>query len=341
MCGELICSRGSLRHLSGSSPRVRGTPAEHRAHRRQGRFIPACAGNSASEWCGAAVGAVHPRVCGELHPDDAEVSDAVGSSPRVRGTRRDNPQLPDGRRFIPACAGNSSTRPAARTSKAVHPRVCGELSHAEVARQTSDGSSPRVRGTRVAAQRSRRAGRFIPACAGNSRQQRGRLSAASGSSPRVRGTRVRSQWERNNDRFIPACAGNSRRRRRLRSTLPVHPRVCGELVTSQHLQQPLRWFIPACAGNSWDCQPPLPTFSVHPRVCGELVKGDPAGWVQGGSSPRVRGTQRGGGRRWRVVRFIPACAGNSSRECRKELDASVHPRVCGELPASPSRRFGA
>ena len=49
-----------------------------------------------------------------------------------------------------------------------------------------------------------------------------------------------------------------------------------------------------------------------------------------GSSPRVRGTARNLFADQPVVRFIPACAGNSVFPCFCVSGISVHPRVCGE-----------
>ena len=49
-----------------------------------------------------------------------------------------------------------------------------------------------------------------------------------------------------------------------------------------------------------------------------------------GSSPRVRGTATGPWNRFRLTRFIPACAGNSRWRDIDNESRSVHPRVCGE-----------
>ena len=51
---------------------------------------------------------VHPRVCGEQVPKPSRRVDFHGSSPRVRGTVRLTHAELTNRRFIPACAGNSS-----------------------------------------------------------------------------------------------------------------------------------------------------------------------------------------------------------------------------------------
>ena len=94
----------------------------------------------------------------------------------------------------------------------------------------------------------------------------------------------------------------------------------------------LRRFIPACAGNTLmtpQCLCPMP---VHPRLCGEhLVMSSVDAWMDG-SSPPVRGTRLLDQELRSKLRFIPACAGNTT--LRRTLSASppVHPRLCGEHP---------
>ena len=72
------------------------------------------------------------------------------------------------------------------------------------------------------------------------------------------------------------------------------------------------------------------TFSVHPRACGERLVDAPDDLVQGGSSPRLRGTPAW----WTItgfgVRFIPAPAGNAAGRAQPAPHWSVHPRACGE-----------
>ena len=200
--------------VRGSSPRVRGTPNASPSAPCPRRFIPACAGNS---------------------PEQPEEREFVhGSSPRVRGTRGVRVLGEAGRRFIPACAGNSRPARGSSGSGSVHPRVCGELSAAAPMSDNLAGSSPRVRGTPGTIYAPEGGLRFIPACAGNSRQNADAPTSASvhprvcgelvlegkqprlrrGSSPRVRGTRS-GAWPR-------------------RASSSVHPRVCGELVAKLH-----------------------------------------------------------------------------------------------------------
>ena len=268
----------------------------------------------ANSVCGSALSilsTVHPRVCGELSPSTVLVQTRSGSSPRVRGTPLRAGAVAPGRRFIPACAGNSRASWPPTCRPAVHPRVCGELG---LALRDAEGNT-----------------RFIPACAGNSRVPRsvflgltvhprvcGELSmsdstscSGTGSSPRVRGTQPRRGGRPPRWRFIPACAGNSDLSPRRCERTPVHPRVCGELRRRRAVERhahgssprvrgtprpraarraPPR-FIPACAGNS------------NPTAASVTAAH--------GSSPRVRGTQPAP---------LPAITG-----------LAVHPRVCGEL----------
>ena len=69
-------------------------------------------------------------------------------------------------------------------------------------------------------------------------------------------------------------------------------------------------FIPACAGNSQYEEAYRPVDTVHPRVCGEQVLVLFSKSFVPGSSPRVRGTDKGVKSVKPVGRFIPACAGN-------------------------------
>ena len=196
----------------GSSPRVRGTrspgrtPASARTvhprvcgeleqaeHARQEirRFIPACAGNSAS--------------------NSTTATRTTGSSPRVRGTRGQSASTPFG--------------------SSVHPRVCGELVQHHDGRCRQPWFIPACAGNSHHAGRVEGiADRFIPACAGNSRPATTSTTGAS-VHPRVCGELARALAIRPfGVRFIPACAGNSVHPYVSARFGPVHPRVCGELV---------------------------------------------------------------------------------------------------------------
>ena len=175
----------------------------------------------------------------------------AGSSPRVRGTRREQQPRRRRPRFIPASAGNTSSSCATKPRHPVHPRERGE--HSRVIRTASSvsGSSPRARGTPGRASCPALSSRFIPASAGNTRRSRGRRAGRSvhprergehslrsapvtgkpGSSPRARGTRSGCLTRWAPPRFIPASAGNTSNAFTCSSGVPVHPRERGEHVS--------------------------------------------------------------------------------------------------------------
>ena len=94
--------------------------------------------------------------------------------------------------------------------------------------------------------------RFIPACAGNVNSRwasldgspvhprvcgervpvRASVRSMAGSSPRVRGTLLHLAKRRETVRFIPACAGNVKCPMTLPIEETVHPRVCGERIST-------------------------------------------------------------------------------------------------------------
>ena len=151
-------------------------------------------------------------------------------------------------------------------------------------------------------------------------------------------------------RFIPACAGNSGGQSHRSSRNSVHPRVCGEqdrrvvgpmgnggssprvrgTVSVQGVWIVSARFIPACAGNSSDKYANSQTTPVHPRVCGEQSGASSVFRPFSGSSPRVRGTALSTAILRNMLRFIPACAGNSPERAFSHPRWPVHPRVCGE-----------
>ena len=151
---------------------------------------------------------VHPRTGGEHLGKFRERIFPFGSSPHGRGTYGRDQHLGPQRRFIPARAGNISSRRRRRTEASVHPRTGGEHRLVQVYLPRCDGSSPHGRGTSSTSQGPGQMQRFIPARAGNIRcrisffthfpvhprtggeHSRCRPSASmqSGSSPHGRGT---------------------------------------------------------------------------------------------------------------------------------------------------------
>ena len=352
VCGELRQPIAQLLAQFGSSPRVRGTRRHLLLCPVAGRFIPACAGNSrvrgarlsagfgssprvrgtlVREPCEELVGRFIPACAGNSVAAPSTMGVRSGSSPRVRGTPGRRWRCSRPRRFIPACAGNS--RPPRREvdPTPVHPRVCGELCLEARRRLLRSGSSPRVRGTLVAETAQINAAAVHPRVCGELEKSCALWARMTGSSPRVRGTPRGGVGPRQARRFIPACAGNSESEPGRSAVAPVHPRVCGELPAPDRRRDPAGRFIPACAGNSRPGWRDGPASSVHPRVCGELGAGFVGCGLPAGSSPRVRGTRCAVDRERSGGRFIPACAGNSSRMRPTHCGRPVHPRVCGEL----------
>ena len=109
-CGEHSSELAMTSNVLGSSPRMRGTPWAW--VRRAGRsgIIPADAGNTALDNHSSPPFKDHPRGCGEHSGHGCRRLWHLGSSPRMRGTRRNahNQWAPWG--IIPADAGNTSSQ---------------------------------------------------------------------------------------------------------------------------------------------------------------------------------------------------------------------------------------
>ena len=361
-------SRTSRRR--GSSPLARGTRGRGLLRHRPDRFIPARAGNTAAGPPRSRRWPVHPRSRGEHPTPRARPSAGGGSSPLARGTRAGGEIHHPAGRFIPARAGNTSTRSPSWPATAVHPRSRGEHLSTETLCALPIGSSPLARGTPPGQVVAEHGDRFIPARAGNtdtppprarggsvhprSRGEHGWLiesaPAADGSSPLARGTRAPRPTGRARSRFIPARAGNTRRSTSWPTAPPVHPRSRGEHATSTALgrhvdgssplargTRPARGrarhrhrFIPARAGNTGCTRTGAGSTTVHPRSRGEHRPRIRDERALDGSSPLARGT-RDRRRPGRAPgRFIPARAGNTAPTSPAASSATVHPRSRGE-----------
>ncbi len=110
--GEQFRERLNETPSRGSSPRARGTVSACLGLPDLSRFIPASAGNRQC-WHGSpSATAVHPRERGEQPFRVKIVQGFTGSSPRARGTDDMHYAKRAWRRFIPASAGNRSSRMA-------------------------------------------------------------------------------------------------------------------------------------------------------------------------------------------------------------------------------------
>ena len=108
---------------------MRGTRIDDEHSRRLPGIIPAYAGNTSVRSPTRASYRDHPRVCGEHFR-------TLGQSLHCHG-------------IIPAYAGNTVAESANRTASGDHPRVCGEHDVVGVRVIIGQGSSPRMRGTRL------------------------------------------------------------------------------------------------------------------------------------------------------------------------------------------------
>ena len=93
--------------------------------------------------------------------------------------------------------------------------------------------------------------------------------------------------------------------------------------------------IPAHAGNSLVHGTRSALLADHPRACGELGSKPTTSGTGRGSSPRMRGTHVGMLTERRLIRIIPAHAGNSSPRHDHRSRHTDHPRACGELTGHP------
>ena len=227
----------------------------------------------------------------------------------MRGTPICSTRKHTTRRFIPAHAGNTEFSSLPVLGDTVHPRACGEHALSAVHNRPHAGSSPRMRGTPATSTPGLMPGRFIPAHAGNTGRHPPRVPVQT-VHPRACGEHCDMH------RCQPSGAGSSPRMR------GTHP---GGVLHPGHQR-----FIPAHAGNTVRPTHPRRGCAVHPRACGEHHRSPCWRGGSGGSSPRMRGTLKPRDYRQQRCRFIPAHAGNTSRNALSTVANAVHPRACGE-----------
>ncbi|PKU92650.1 hypothetical protein CQR45_1845, partial [Bifidobacterium pseudolongum subsp. globosum] len=228
-CGEHLWFRRGAARLLGSSPRLRGTRTDIVRQWCGIGIIPALAGNTSPAGAHHPHPRDHPRACGEHSICCCASLIVVGSSPRLRGTRKREVAAWRGVGIIPALAGN--TRRRCRTGHRAwdHPRACGEHLASLDQQRFDRGSSPRLRGTHHREPRRHHGSGIIPALAGNTGSRLakkypawdhpracGEHAAAApivapvlGSSPRLRGTLIPPGTRQSDVGIIPALAGNT------------------------------------------------------------------------------------------------------------------------------------
>ncbi len=166
-CGERRGSTVQPSNSHGLSPRLRGTGRQGPDQFSGTRFIPAPAGNGPRHRQGYYELPVYPRACGERAINSLVNVVRGGLSPRLRGTAAPVGRHTGPARFIPAPAGNGLGFQLLLALAQVYPRACGERTFKALGNFAADGLSPRLRGTVVPIAQRTRAGRFIPAPAGN------------------------------------------------------------------------------------------------------------------------------------------------------------------------------
>ena len=196
-----------------------------------------------------------------------------------------------------------------------HPRACGEHLNHSLHTVEPVGSSPRLRGTLQAIVIFFVECGIIPALAGNTSTPQ-RRSVRRRDHPRACGEHILPGAEANTAVWIiPALAGNTSMpvpsaRRRCGSS----PRLRGTRMAETSHHRP-HGIIPALAGNTRrGSRRPIGSRD-HPRACGEHKHAVKSGSSDGGSSPRLRGTQ--------------------AKRAMKRGTHVDHPRACGEHPLIP------
>ena len=188
---------------------MRGSLSSFDTARWRGGIIPAGAGLTQSISIGYTKRGDHPRGCGAHIQTRTIAMTPMGSSPRVRGSLLPRRFAAASTGIIPAGAGLTTPSKVNPLAFRDHPRGCGAHRLIHDYFSSSEGSSPRVRGSQVGRQRFDLRTGIIPAGAGLTRQSGLQLRTRrdhprgcgahdffidatrdiTGSSPRVRGSR--------------------------------------------------------------------------------------------------------------------------------------------------------
>ena len=348
---------------------MRGKLGGFRVAKHLHRIIPARAGQTSRAPTPKTRTTDHPRACGANDDCEEDAACSCGSSPRVRGKRLAHVPESPFCRIIPARAGQTPGCRCPPVRRSDHPRACGANSNVCLSGRSPPGSSPRVRGKPGPLGLLPVAGRIIPARAGQTRCRSGnilyppdhpRACGANpqeqrnsrpkvGSSPRVRG---KPGFELDSEvavRIIPARAGQTRPWRNGRGRTPDHPRACGAntwmsmsacapfgssprvrgKLECVPFRQVAARIIPARAGQTRSTRSSSRRRSDHPRACGANPVQVWKYPLSAGSSPRVRGKLGEQTLPQRLVRIIPARAGQTRPVSLVGLPAPDHPRACG------------
>ena len=216
---------------------------------------------------------------------------AEGSSPLSRGIPQPPKRTAQQGGIIPALAGNTPKPRRTRTRGSDHPRSRGEYTPSRGPSWRVGGSSPLSRGIPGRGATRGSAEGIIPALAGNT------------SAPH---TRHRAWWDHPRSRgeyptgFTVAAPP--------RGSSPLSRGIPARQVRSRRRRR----IIPALAGNTPATRGKASRTGDHPRSRGEYTHPDYLRPAVVGSSPLSRGIPQPSGLVSRVVRIIPALAGNTS-----------------------------
>ena len=253
VCGGTQHQIPGQQMLVGLSPRVRGNPVNRGAVAMPVRSIPACAGEPPGGNRPLRRPEVYPRVCGGTAPPTARHPRPAGLSPRVRGNPGAAIQVVNGRRSIPACAGEP---------------VIQWLGQGPV-----QGLSPRVRGNPSVPSPVIVSSGSIPACAGEPFSRNRLQHCVRGLSPRVRGNPSYCLQLWILMRSIPACAGEPSPIAALALSPPVYPRVCGGTRLFLELLTDCGGLSPRVRGNRCRGRGSRPSGRSIPACAGEPTAG--------------------------------------------------------------------
>ena len=293
----------------GLSPRMRGNRYIADLSCCSLRSIPAYAGEPRRKNRTIYLKKVYPRVCGGTRAVRQHPPPVIGLSPRMRGNPASALRGANDQGSIPAYAGEPPEARGLPIYAKVYPRVCGG---------TARGAD-----TYIDYKRS------IPAYAGEPSRASADNAPVGGLSPRMRGNPDRYGHHPKKARSIPAYAGEPCRSWRHKSAIQVYPRVCGGTGPPFHCArsatglsprmrgnpteytagEPLPWSIPAYAGEPLACKGQAGECKVYPRVCGGTCQLRVLAGGAGGLSPRMRGNRCRPHPGGRLLRSIPAYAG--------------------------------
>ena len=188
-----------------------------------------------------------------------------------------------------------------------------------------------------------------PHACGEHLQDQTYADPTSGSSPRLWGTPRKAKRDHSWSRFIPTPVGNTSSWRYTRAGPAVHPHACGEHSACYRINlthsgsSPRLWgthprfhlyfvesrFIPTPVGNTEVGKICLSRKTVHPHACGEHLHVEIVLCHQGGSSPRLWGTQLLEFAEAVICRFIPTPVGNTGSYPGGSIGPGSSPRLWG------------